>query len=116
MNRLLILCLSLLAVWPIGASAEHYAVPAQFWLNARSGESLTQDPVLGQAVQRTLERPRAAMIIRHGRDDESLAHAEELRGWLIALGVDAGRVSLAANRTTAGAADRLVTIEVIDNK
>jgi hypothetical protein len=106
----------MLAAFPLGAAAERYPLPAQFWLNARSGASLAAEPALAQAVQRFIELPRASLVIHHTREDESLAQAEELRGWLIALGLEAGRVSLAETRAVASAADRNLTIEVIENK
>jgi hypothetical protein len=115
MTRVLI-ALVLLASFPLGAAAERYILPAQFWLNPRSGQVVAADPTLAKAVQRFIGLPRASMILHHGREDESLAQAEELRGWLIALGVEASRISLAETRVIASAADRNLTIEVIENK
>ncbi len=108
----------MLAALPLGAAAERYSLPAQFWLSARTGAAVAAEPALAQAVQRFLSRdPRgAALFIHHARGDESLAQAEELRGWLIALGVEASRISLTETRAVASAADRNLTIEVIENK
>lgn len=108
--------LLMLVAWPLGAAAERYPLPAQFWLNARSGAAVAAEPALARAVQRFIELPRAALIVHHTREDESVAQAEELRGWLIALGVEASRVSLAETRAVASAADRNLTIEIIENK
>lgn len=106
MTRLL---LALLLSAPLAAAAEAYSVPAQFWLDARSGARVLAEPAVSQAVQRFLDRPGAKLVLRHARGDESTANAEELRGWLIALGVDAGRVELAES----GGVDRTVTIEIL---
>jgi hypothetical protein len=108
MSRLL---LALLLSAPFAAGAEADTVPAQFWLDTRSGASVLAEPAVSRAVQRFLERPGARLVLRHGRGDESTAHAEELRGWLIALGVDAGRVELAES----GGVDRTVTIETLSH-
>lgn len=105
-----------LLVVPLGAAAERYPLPAQFWHSARSGEVVATDPTLAKAMQRFIEYPRASLIIHHAREDESLARAEELRGWLIALGVEASRISLTETGAIASAADRNLTIEVIENK
>jgi len=105
MSRLLVLLMLLV---PAAGSAEVYPVPAGFWLGPRSGEAVLAEPALAQAVQRFLERPRARLVLHHAREDESMAHAEELRGWLIALGLEAARIELAV---TAGV-DRTVKLEV----
>ena len=97
-------------------AAERISIPAQLWLDARSGESIAANPVIAGAVRRMIDRPQATLAIYHTRDDESLVRAEELRGWLISLGVDASRLSLSETRAIANAADRILTIEVIDNK
>lgn len=111
-----ILLLMLLSVCSWRVAAESHILPAHFWLSARSGEVVTKDAVVTQVVQRLIDHPRALLRIHHTREDESLAHAEELRGWLIALGVEADRISLSGNRVVASTADRLLTMEVIENK
>lgn len=115
MIRLLTLFVAL-GTWSLNASAERFVVPAQFWFDARSGESVSSDPVLSQAVKRFLQHPKSTLVIHHLRQDESIAHAEELRGWLLALGLEASRLSLAEVRSVASASDRLLTIEIIENK
>jgi hypothetical protein len=106
MSRLFAVLFMLLM--PVAAGAEVYAVPAQFWLSPRSGEIVRAEPMVAQAVQRFLVRPRARLVLHHAREDESMAHAEELRGWLIALGLEAQRIELAET----GGVDRTVKIEV----
>lgn len=113
MKQILLMLLSALS---LGAAAESYVLPAHFWLNARSGEAVTKDATVAQVVQRLTDHPRSLLRIHHTREDESVAHAEELRGWLIALGVEADRISLSGNRIVASTADRLLTMEVIENK
>lgn len=105
MNRVL---LAMLLLAPLAAGAEVYTVPGQFWLDTRSGASVLAEPAVAQAVQRFLDRPRARLVLHHAREDESTAHAEELRGWLIALGLEAGRIELAET----GGVDRTVKIEI----
>lgn len=106
MTRLL---LAVLLLAPVAAGAEAYTVPAQFWVDTRSGASVLAQPAIAHAVQRFLGQPRARLVLQHARGDESTAHAEELRGWLIALGLEAGRIELAE---TAGV-DRAVKIEIV---
>ena len=115
MNRYIALLL-VLAGWNLNAAAERVVIPAQFWFDARSGESVSSNPALAQTVKRLLDNPHATLLIHHAREDESVARAEELRGWLLALGVESSRLSLAETRAVANAADRLLTIEIIENK
>jgi len=41
-----------------------------------------------------LQSERARLRLHHQKRDESIAQAEELRGWLIALGVEAERIEM----------------------
>lgn len=105
MRRLLLLiaCLVPLVGW-----AERFAIPPSFWLTPRSGSAVLEQPAVAQAVRLWLDRPRGRLLLYHARDDEALAQAEELRGWLIALGVDGARIELAPD----GGVDRTMWIEV----
>lgn len=74
--------------------AERLAVPAELWEKPRSGESIIAQPVVRESVATLLAQPTARLLIQHGRSDESVLQAEELRAWLIALAVDGSRIEL----------------------
>lgn len=93
---------------PVCAHAESFTLPPAFWLGPRSGAAVLAEPALVKAVNLWLDRPRARILLHHAREDEAQARAEELRGWLIALGVEGPRVELVAD----GPADRTLRIEV----
>lgn len=76
------------------ASAERLAVPAELWEKPRSGEAIIAQPVVRESVATLLAQPTARLLIQHGRSDESVLQAEELRAWLIALAVDGSRIEL----------------------
>ena len=76
------------------ALAETFSLPLDFWLTPRSGASVRTAPQLQQVVAAYLKSDRTRIRIQHQKRDESIAQAEELRGWLIALGVDAARIEL----------------------
>lgn len=103
-----VLLAAILSLAPVAAGAEVYAVPNGFWLDTRSGAGVLAEPAVAQAVRHFLQRPQSKLVLHHARDDESTARAEELRGWLIALGLEAGRVELAESAAT----DRTIQIEV----
>lgn len=105
MMRLISLFLLLI---PLSAAAERWTLSPAFWLTPRSGARILAEPAITQAVGRVLDEPRARLRLHHARDDESQAQAEELKGWLTALGIDPARIELAAD----GGVDRLLAIEV----
>jgi hypothetical protein len=74
--------------------AERLAVPAELWEKPRSGELIIAQPVVRESVVTLLAQPAARLLIHHGRSDESVLQAEELRAWLIALAVDGNRIEL----------------------
>ena len=74
------------------ASAQSFSAPADLWDRPRSGPAVMQR--LGQAVGAWLGQPGARLVVHHGAGQEALIQAEELRGWLIALAVEAERVWL----------------------
>jgi hypothetical protein len=74
------------------ACAQSFTAPQELWDRPRSGPAVMQR--LGQAVGGWLAQPGARLVVHHGAGQEALIQAEELRGWLIALAVEAERVVL----------------------
>lgn len=93
MGRQLVFC-ALCLMLAGAASAERLAVPAELWEKPRSGELILAQPVVRESVAMLLAQPAARLLIHHGRSDESVLQAEELRAWLIALAVDGNRIEL----------------------
>jgi hypothetical protein len=77
-------------------------ITAEDWARPRSGESLVRMPALKRTVRDYLDQKSAQesnqkgsqndrhgqrISIRHPRGEEGVLWAEELRGWLIALGI-----------------------------
>jgi len=80
--------------WGAPSLAQTVTLPLEFWLAPRSGQALRAQPQLQQVLTAYLQSERARIRVQHQKRDESIAQAEELRGWLIALGVDAARIEL----------------------
>jgi hypothetical protein len=74
--------------------AERVALPADLWDRPRSGDIILALPGLKHAVDLLLEYPEARLLIHHGKGEESMLQAEELRAWLVALAVDGARLEL----------------------
>lgn len=98
----------LIILLPALALAQDFTLPESFWLSPRSGPAVIAEPAIAQAVTRFLHRPGARLVLHHARGDEASAQAEELRGWLIALGLEASSIELVPD----GAAGRALRIEV----
>jgi hypothetical protein len=68
---------------------------AEEWARPRSGQSVARLDALNGLVVRFNERAGQRIVIRYAGGDEGNLWAEELRAWLIALGVPSGRIELA---------------------
>lgn len=92
--------LALMACFFVAPSlAQSFTVPGEFWLSPRSGQAVRAEPQLQQAFAVYLQSDTVRLRLHHQKRDESTAQAEELRGWLIALGVEAERIELADDNT-----------------
>ena len=90
-------------IWPIltvcmcSASvgyAETLEITSTEWARPRSGNQIISFTVLQSVVSHLEQRPKSAVTIHYAGGDEGLLWAEELRGWLVALGVTGDRIIL----------------------
>lgn len=70
-------------------------VTAEQWARPRSGEAVAQLPELGRLVETLDRNPSQRLVVRHASGDDGTLWAEELRSWLVALGVPSMNVELA---------------------
>lgn len=78
----------------VAAAAQAFVVPPELWDRPRSGGTILAQPAIRQAMNACLAQPGSRLVVHHAAGQEGLLAAEELRSWLIALAVDAGRISL----------------------
>ena len=76
------------------AAAQAFVVPAELWDRPRSGQAVLSQAAVRQAVNAYLAQPGSRLVLHHGPGPESLMTAEELRAWLVALGIESGRIEL----------------------
>ncbi len=80
-------------------------ITAEDWARPRSGESLVRMPALKRTVRDYLnqkgnqkgslnDQREQRISIRHPRGEEGVLWAEELRGWLVALGIPSADIAL----------------------
>ena len=82
-----------------------FEIGAEQWARPRSGERVVAYEAL-QKLVRLLDQHAAAVVnIRYAGGDDGQLWAEELRGWLVALGLPGDRIRL---RTGLPYRDRLI--------
>jgi len=84
------------------------SVSADQWAQSRTGQSITRAAGMATLVGSFKERGRERLVISYAAGDAGKLWAEELRAWLVALGVPASSVALDASAKT----DDSVTISL----
>src|SRR5689334_15310741 len=87
----------------LAQAADTFTVPAEFWDRPRTGRAVLDQTGVKQAVAAYQAQPGSQIIVHHGYGAESVAQAEELRNWLMALAIDSSRIRLAGDAGTAQA-------------
>ncbi len=90
--------LFMLVFSPVSLAESVQIITADDWARPRSGESLVQMPALQRTVREYLSRSDARgqrILIRHPRGEEGVLWAEELRSWLVALGIPSADIAVA---------------------
>lgn len=89
-----------------GLAAE---IGPELWDRPRAAQVILAHPAIREAVAAYHVRDGRPLRVVHGERQEALLQAEELRAWLLALGLEPGRVSL--RRDPAAAVLRLEVTE-----
>ena len=77
----------LLTLVSVQAAERLYTVSAEEWARPRQGDLLVTYPGLNEAIQEWNQHQSGRIQIRHPGGEEGILWAEELRDWLVALGV-----------------------------
>ena len=85
---------SLLLLFSLPGFAEPTTLTAEDWARPRSGAALAQHEGLARLVQAFEREPDRVIVIAHGTGEDGQLWAEELRSWLVALGVSSARLQL----------------------
>lgn len=71
-----------------------FVLGAESWASPRHGESVLQMTPVAQAVTVWLAKPQGSITISYPQGDEGGLWAEELRSWLISLGIASDHIIL----------------------
>jgi hypothetical protein len=78
------------------------AITAEEWARPRRGETVVAMPAMQWAVRQLQHRPAARLVLFHAGGDDGNVWAEEIRAWLIALGIPGERIELRTGLARAG--------------
>lgn len=94
---LVLLCLVLMPVYAdeddAGFSRE---VSSGLWASPRNATAIAAEPAIAAAVEAWHAQPRRVIVVRHAPGETGLLRAEELRDWLVALGVPSQAIDVRA--------------------
>lgn len=93
MQLLALLALTL----PVPLSAETITITADQWASPRSGESIVRFEGLNKLVAAFDRNPDSQIFIRYAEGENGTLWAEELRSWLVSLGIPSGHIVLNAS-------------------
>ena len=94
--------LIILVFSPVSSAESVQIITADDWARPRSGESLVQMPALQRTVRDYLSQSDERgqrILIRHPRGEEGVLWAEELRSWLVALGIPSAAIEVIPTST-----------------
>ena len=94
--------LIILVFSPVSSAESVQVITADDWARPRSGESLVQMPALQRTVRDYLSQSDERgqrILIRHPRGEEGVLWAEELRSWLVALGIPSAAIAVTPTST-----------------
>ena len=97
---------------PIASAETVQIITADEWARPRSGESLVRMRAIKSAVREYLgedSRHDRRILIRHPRGEEGVLWAEELRGWLVALGIPSTHIAVSPKSARVDALEVAVT-------
>ncbi|MDH3451498.1 MAG: hypothetical protein OEN20_03700 [Gammaproteobacteria bacterium] len=78
----------------VSAQAAEYSIHAEVWARPRSGDALLALPALQDLLHDFDANPQAAIEIRYPGGEEGVLWAQELKDWLVALGVPSRRIEV----------------------
>lgn len=85
---------------PVVLLAESVTITADQWASPRSGQAVARLGLLNKLVEAFDRSPQGQIIIRYAKGESGTLWAEELRSWLISLGIPSRRITLSADLGT----------------
>ena len=85
------------AAIPLAAFGQDCVPSDALWAKPRTGAAILADSGIRSCVLPLLNNMQASLTLRHTPDEEAVSRAEDLRWWLVAMGLEPDRIRLAAH-------------------
>jgi hypothetical protein len=102
MHRAWVFFLIIVFAFPLSLSAQTLSLTDAQWAASRSAARLVRLPAFGELMVALERQTDAALVVRHGNGDAALRRAEEMKSWLVTLGVPGAQVVLERDAALAG--------------
>jgi hypothetical protein len=100
----------LLLMFALPALADSgFSLTAEEWSRPRNGSAIVELPALNAVMREFDRQPESEIVIRYPGGEEGVIWVQELRSWMISLGVPAGRIVLQPGSSRLDALDLRVT-------
>jgi len=84
------------AAGQVSAAGRVWLLGADDWARPRDGAVMVQMPPLSEVVEAWVRQPDQRLVLRYPGGEEGLLWANELRSWLVALGIPSSHQELVA--------------------
>jgi len=94
MKLIILLIISLAGLNAHAEQRQATVIGAEVWASPRQAETFLQHEGIGQLVRALLQAPEARLLLRYPDNEWGDIWGEELRSWLVSLGVSSDRIDL----------------------
>ena len=74
------------------ATEQTFTLTADLWARPRTGVSVVRMTPVASAVDAMLQTPGSVLVLRYPGGDEGSLWVQELKAWLISLGIDSQHI------------------------
>ena len=85
-----------------------WEISAEEWARPRDGHGLSRMAPVAGAVRELIASANGELLIRYPGGEEGVLWAQELRGWLVALGIASDRIETSPGSTRSDAVDLVI--------
>lgn len=88
-------------------------ITAEDWSHPRNGVFVARLPAVAAAVDQMTVRPNRKLLIRYPDGEAGVRWAQELRAWLVAMGISSNRIDIAPGSAPSSISDDALELAVI---
>lgn len=89
-------------------AADKFQLTAAQWAKPKRAETVMQMPAIHNAMMALNKHPANQLVIRYPGGESGILWASELKGWLVALGLDSAHIKLQPGSTSENILDLIV--------